>query len=80
MRRSTIRCPMPAPSDTQGAKHVELALRDLEFPTSKSQLLARAGHWRIPLDGAHFVELRELLEPVGEERFRSGEDVADALR
>lgn len=71
---------MPAPSDTHGAKHVELALRDLDFPMSKDELLARAGRWRIPLDGARFVELRELVGPLKEERFRSAEDVAGAIR
>lgn len=71
---------MPAPSDTYGADHVELALRDLEFPLTKEKLLARAGHWRIPLDGARFVELRELVAPLDEERFKDASDVADALR
>ena len=66
--------------DTWGAKHVETALRDLEFPMSKEELVARAGAWRIPVTGARFVELRDLLEPVEDGRFASAEEVARALR
>lgn len=67
-------------SDTWGARHVETALQDLEFPMTKDKLLARAGDWRIPITGARFVELRDLLAPVDAEEFRSAGEVAEAVR
>ena len=66
--------------DTYGAKHVETALQDLAFPLTKEELLARAGAWRIPLTGARFVELRDLLADADKERFESAEEVAEAVR
>lgn len=66
--------------DTWGARHVETALRDLEFPLTKDELLARAGEWRIPLTGTRFVPLRDLLAPVEKDTFRSADEVADAVR
>lgn len=67
-------------SDTLGVRHVVEALRDLPFPATRDQLLARAGHWRIPVTGAHFHTLAEFLEGVpGKRAFRDARDVARAI-
>ena len=78
-RRLAARMDLPD-GDTHGASHVETALQDLEFPMTKEELLSRAGEWRIPLTGARFVELRDLLAGADKERFESAEEVADAVR
>lgn len=68
-------------SDTYGARHVEVALRDLDFPLTALQLRDRAGDWRIPLTGARFVRLGDVLADEDVERvFDSPRDVAKAVR
>ena len=77
-----LRTPAPsfvAPGDTAGLRHVEEALRDLEFPMTRDELLARAGAWRMPITGARFVRLDEMMAHVQDRRFASLEDVLRAL-
>lgn len=66
-------------ADTHGAKHVETALRDLPFPMTKEELMTRAGAWRVPITGARYVELRDLLAPVDQNEFGDAAEVADAV-
>lgn len=67
------------PSDTLGLGHVREALADLDFPMKASELRARAGNWRIPITGARFAPLAELLDGVRDRTFRSPNDVAEAV-
>lgn len=68
------------PGDTLGVRHVEEALRDLPFPATREELLARAGNWRIPVTGNHFHTLAEFLGDVpARTRFRSAHQVARAI-
>ena len=68
------------PGDTLGVRHVELALRDLPFPATRDEILARAGHWRVPVTGNHFHTMAEFLADVpGRRRFRGPGDVAKAI-
>lgn len=63
-------------SREQGVEFGHLAddLADLEYPTSKSDLLDQFGDREVQLeDGSQ--TLREILEPVGEDSFESAEDV-----
>lgn len=66
-------------SDTMGLRHVELALRDLPFPATTSQIRERAGNWRMPITGNHHHTLSEFMEGLGERRFRSSRDFARAI-
>ena len=78
-----LRTPAPAhvaPSDTAGLRHVEEALRDLEFPMTREELLARAGHWRMPITGAHYVRLDEMLARTDARRFGSLDELLRVLR
>lgn len=66
--------------DTLGVIHVEEALRDLPFPATREEILARAGNWRMPITGAHYHRLSEMMENVPNgARFRSAKDVARAI-
>jgi len=65
--------------DTLGLRHLREALDDLDYPMTTSDLRARAGLWRMPTTGAQFVPLAEYLEGVRERKFRSSDDVADAI-
>jgi hypothetical protein len=68
------------PADTLGLRHVAVALADLPFPTTTKALRERAGRWRVPITGAHFHRLGEMLDGVREETFRSARDVVRAIR
>ncbi|HEX2021850.1 MAG TPA: hypothetical protein VHH36_04005 [Candidatus Thermoplasmatota archaeon] len=68
-----------APGDTLGERHVVEALRDLPFPATRDELLARAGRWRMPITGARFVTLEEMMTGVRGRTFRSADDVARAI-
>ena len=66
--------------DTLGVRHIAVALQDLPFPATGRELLARAGHWRIPVTGSHMHPLSEFLAGVPlDRRFRAPEDVARAV-
>lgn len=66
-------------ADTLGLRHLREALRDLPFPATTSELRARAGAWRMPTTGAVFHPLSEYLDGLEEERFRSADEVSDAV-
>ena len=66
-------------SDTLGLRHVREALRDLEWPLTTRQLRDRAGAWRVPVTGARFVPLREMLDGVRDATFVDEADVARAI-
>lgn len=69
-----------APSgDTLGLRHLREALADLDFPLRTGELRERAGRWRMPITGAAFEPLEAWLEGVPERKFRSADDVADAV-
>lgn len=66
--------------DTLGVKHIREALADLEWPLTKAALLERAGAWRIPVTGAHFHPLEQWLVGVPEGKYRTVDDLVDAVR
>lgn len=65
--------------DTLGLRHLREALADLDYPIDTTELRERAGKWRMPRTGAEFEPLDAWLDGVPERRFRSAEDVADAV-
>jgi hypothetical protein len=66
-------------SDTLGLRHVREALADLEFPLTTRQLSARAGRWRMPITGARFRTLADMLDGVPEGTFAGPREVARAI-
>ena len=71
-----------AESDWMGSRALEVMLADLKFPMRASELLERAGAWRVPVKGSHLtVPLREILSGVEpRHRFRSAASVARHVR
>lgn len=67
------------PADTLGLRHVAEALADLEYPMTTTALRERAGRWRVPITGAHFHRLGEMLEGVDEDTFRDWRGVVRAI-
>lgn len=67
------------PADTLGTRHVIEALRDLDFPMTTRQIVERAGAWRMPITGAHFHTLADMMRGVPARTFRSPRSVADAI-
>ncbi len=68
-----------APGDTLGARHLDVALADVAYPQTTSELVARYGRWRMPITGVEFEPLAAWLDGVPEQTFRSPAAVVDAV-
>jgi hypothetical protein len=54
-------------------------LKNIDFPISKKDLLAKVGHDELPCSGGDRHTLKELLEPLTKEQYNSIRDIQDAM-
>ncbi len=70
----------PGPLGDWGAECVREMMRDLTFPMTREELVARAGRWRVALPGELDTSLGDLLTGDAPPMFTTALDVVRAVR
>jgi hypothetical protein len=67
------------PFDVTGADAISPLLMHVDFPATKEEIASRIGHARVPVDRKRTETVREVLDRVAPETFRSSREVEDAI-